>query len=85
MKEAGVLMLAFADRTGLTSERPPRRYLWTDAFAVCNLLELARMSGDDHFTDLALRAVDQVLSLANQSSGRRAEADSGWPAGSTWC
>jgi len=25
------------------------------------------------------------LSLANRSSGHRAEADSGWPAGSTWC
>jgi site-specific recombinase XerD len=25
------------------------------------------------------------LSFANRSSGRRAEADSGWPAGSTWC
>jgi len=25
------------------------------------------------------------LSIANRSSGRRAEADSGWPAGSTWC
>ena len=28
-------MLQFADRTGLTSDRPPDRYLWTDAFAVC--------------------------------------------------
>ena len=26
-----------------------------------------------------------VLSLANQSSGRRTEADSRWPAGPTWC
>jgi hypothetical protein len=60
MEEARVLMLAFADRTGLTSERPPRRYLWTDAFAICNLLGLARMSGDERFMERALQAVDQV-------------------------
>jgi hypothetical protein len=29
--------------------------------------------------------VQYPLSIANRSSGRRAEADSGWPAGSTWC
>lgn len=46
-------MLAFADRTGLTSGRHPRRYLWTDAFAVCNFLGLGRQ-------DLALKLVDQV-------------------------
>src|ERR1022692_311380 len=27
----------------------------------------------------------RLLSLANRASGRGAEADSGWPAGSTWC
>ncbi len=34
------LMASFAERTGLTSNRPPQRYLWTDAFAVCNFLGL---------------------------------------------
>ena len=36
------LMRGFADRTGLSSARAPRRYLWTDAFAVCNFMALAR-------------------------------------------
>lgn len=34
------LMMSFAERTGLTSERPRQRYLWTDALAVCNFLGL---------------------------------------------
>src|SRR5450631_2006255 len=32
-----------------------------------------------------LDATVSTLSIANRSSGRRTEADSGWPAGSTWC
>lgn len=34
------IMNRFADRTGLTGAHPQRRYLWTDAFAVCNFLGL---------------------------------------------
>ena len=34
-QQAEALMQAFAHRTGLTSDATPRRYLWTDAFAVC--------------------------------------------------
>lgn len=41
------LMAAFAERTGLTGTSEPRRYLWTDAFAVCNYLEQDRARGDD--------------------------------------
>src|SRR5215831_21005427 len=40
IEKAILLMRSFADRTGLTSGRPKARYLWTDAFAVCNFLEL---------------------------------------------
>lgn len=36
------LMTGFAERTGAAGDRPQRRYLWTDAFAVCNLLALDR-------------------------------------------
>lgn len=54
------LMRAFAERTGLTSERPPRRYLWTDAFAVCNYLGLARATGKPEYLGLAQRLVEQV-------------------------
>ena len=36
IREAIELMTGFAERTGLSSERPQQRYLWTDGFAVCN-------------------------------------------------
>jgi hypothetical protein len=54
------LMDEFAEATGLSGGRPARRYLWTDAFAVCNFLGLHRQSGDGRYLDLALRLVDQV-------------------------
>jgi hypothetical protein len=54
------LMAAFAARTGLSSAQPSRRYLWTDAFAVCNYLGLFHETGDRAKLDLALRLVDQV-------------------------
>ena len=49
--KAREIMLEFAERTGLVSDRPPRRYLWTDAFAVCNFLGIYRK------TEEALNAV----------------------------
>ncbi len=58
--DASILMLSFAQRTGLDSDRPPRRYLWTDAFAVCNYLGLARATGEQRYKELALRLIDQV-------------------------
>jgi hypothetical protein len=55
------IMAEFADSTGLSSAgKSPRRYLWTDAFAVCNFLELFRLTQDETFRALALRLVDQV-------------------------
>lgn len=73
------LMDAFADRTGLTSEAPPRRYLWTDAFAVCAFLELLRQTGDEQFLGVAVRLVDQV----HHTLGRHRPDDdrSGWISG----
>jgi hypothetical protein len=54
-------MFDFAHRTGLTaSEQPPVRYLWTDAFAVCNFLGLFVEHGDDEALQLATRLVDQT-------------------------
>lgn len=58
--EAPSLMLDFAERTGLGSARPPRRYLWTDAFAVCNFLALAKATREGRYRDLALALVEQV-------------------------
>jgi hypothetical protein len=54
------LMDEFAEVTGLSGGKPVRRYLWTDAFAVCNFLGLHRRSGEGRYLDLALRLVDQV-------------------------
>lgn len=59
------IMAAYAERTGLVSEDgakrvSPKRYLWTDAFAVCNYLDLYRYSGDEKDRELALRLIDQV-------------------------
>jgi hypothetical protein len=55
------LMTEFARSTGLSPPgESPRRYLWTDAFAVCNFLELHRQTGDETYKKLALRLVDQV-------------------------
>ncbi|MEA2079994.1 MAG: hypothetical protein U9P00_09095, partial [Pseudomonadota bacterium] len=56
-----------------------RRYLWTDAFAVCNFLGLARVTRDNRYRELALRLVDQV----HQTLGRHRDDDprNGWISG----
>lgn len=79
IEEAIALMNGFADRTGLTSEQPPRRYLWTDAFAVCNYISLARITGEQQYMDLALQLVDDVHHLL----GRHRDDDkrTGWISG----
>jgi hypothetical protein len=75
------IMTEFACMTGLfsTGRVPPRRYLWTDAFAVCNFLELYRQTCDEKWRDLALRLVDQVHNIL----GRHRDDDSraGWISG----
>lgn len=53
-------MERFVADTGVEGDAPPRRYLWTDAFAVCNLLGLHRSTGEARWLELALRLVDQV-------------------------
>ncbi len=50
------IMLDFAAATGLTdTAHEPRRYLWTDAFAVCNFLELIGKPVRDIYLDTALQ------------------------------
>jgi hypothetical protein len=74
------LMAEFAGLTGLDPPHtPPRRYLWTDAYAVCNYLELFRRTGDATYRALALRLVDQV----NHTLGRHRDDDprTGWISG----
>jgi hypothetical protein len=73
-------MMEFAKLTGLSPvSKTPRRYLWTDAFAVCNFLELFRQTGDEEYSHLALRLVDQVHHVL----GRHREDDprAGWISG----
>ncbi len=79
IQEAIALMNGFAENTGLTSGQPRRRYLWTDAFAVCNYLGLAHATGDEHYTGLALQLVDQV----HHTLGRHRDDDRrrGWISG----
>ena len=77
--EAITLLMGFAERTGLTSEKPKLRYLWTDAFAVCNLLGLARITGEDQYKVLALRLVDQVHHTLGRH--RREDQRTGWISG----
>jgi hypothetical protein len=74
------LMLDFADRTGLMKRgKNPRRYLWTDAFAVCNFFELYRQTSDRKFWKLALALIDQV----HETLGRHRPDDvrQGWISG----
>jgi hypothetical protein len=76
------IMTEFSDSTGLSiAEKSPRRYLWTDAFAVCNFLELYQRTGDEIWQNLALRLVDQVHYIL----GRHREDDprTGWISGYT--
>jgi len=74
------LMLEYAALTGLHPlGTAPRRYLWTDAFAVCNLLELFRRTGDRQWLDLACRLVDQVHHILGRH--RSDDPRSGWLSG----
>src|SRR5436190_20391927 len=55
------LMSNFAMRTGLSSAAlRPQRYLWTDAFAICNFFELFTRSGDQTHRRYAIDLIDQV-------------------------
>ncbi|GAB6191035.1 hypothetical protein [Desulfocastanea catecholica] len=74
------IMAEFAEQTGLSPvSTQPQRYLWTDAFAVCNFLELYRLTGEDKYRSLALSLVDQV----HATLGRYAVNDPrrGWISG----
>jgi hypothetical protein len=79
INEAIVLMNDFARRTGLDSDRQQQRYLWTDAFALCNFLGLGQATGNRRYTDLALRLVE----LVHHTLGRYRHDDPrhGWISG----
>ena len=74
------LMMDFARSTGLSpATNPSRRYLWTDAFGVCNFLGFYEKTGDAKFKELAIRLVEQV----HQILGRFRDDDNrrGWLSG----
>ncbi|MDD1666502.1 MAG: hypothetical protein LUQ23_03090, partial [Methanomicrobiales archaeon] len=74
------IMLDFARLTGLDPMgAKPVRYLWTDAFAVCNYLGLFREFQDRRFLDLGLRLVDQVHHTLGRHRGD--DRRKGWISG----
>ena len=79
---AQALMEEFAEATDIVgNDAPPRRYLWTDAFAVCNFLGLYGKSGNDRYLSLArelVRQVHHVLGRHRTDDPRR-----GWISGLT--
>jgi hypothetical protein len=57
-------MSEFARRTGLSpAAQNQRRYLWADAFAVCNFLELFERTGDQQYSFSATPAGTSVSRL----------------------
>lgn len=78
-EQARELMAAFLQRTGVTGDAEPRRYLWTDAFAVCNLLALAELLDEPRYTDLARELIHQVHQVLGRH--RSDDARSGWISG----
>ena len=74
------IMRDFADRTCISGKRcMPIRYLWTDAFAVCNLLELFRKTAKERYKEEALKLVDQVHHVLGKH--RPDDTRSGWISG----
>ncbi|HSD69183.1 MAG TPA: hypothetical protein VLB07_06515, partial [Woeseiaceae bacterium] len=69
----------FLLRTGITGDGEPVRYLWTDAFGVCNLLGLAESTGQSQYLTHASRLIEQV----HQVLGRHRADDhrKGWISG----
>ncbi len=73
-------MVEFARLTGLSpATRSPRRYLWTDSFAVCNFLDLHNQAKEERYRCFALQLVDQV----HTTLGRHRDDDgrTGWISG----
>ncbi len=74
------MMRSFAERTCIAgSGCTPVRYLWTDAFAVCNFLELFHRTGKQSYLDKALMLVDQVHHVLGKH--RSDDSRSGWVSG----
>lgn len=77
--EAVELMSDFAERTGLTSDAEAERYLWTDAFALMNFLDLFRDTGDARHRLLATTLIEQVHGVLGRH--RPDDPRTGWLSG----
>ena len=74
------IMDNFAHRTGLSSKENRRsRYLWTDAFAVFNYLELFRQTSKRDYLKQALALIDQVHNVLGRH--RSDDSRNGWISG----
>jgi hypothetical protein len=79
-QSAAEFMEDFAERTGLSpAGQFSKRYLWTDAYAVCNFLGLYEHTGDVKWRDLALLLVDEVHQVLGKH--RRDSQHQGWLSG----
>jgi hypothetical protein len=77
---AAQLMSGFANRTGLYPEsRQARRYLWTDAFAVCNFIELFVRTGNEFHHQCAIALIDEVHNVLGRY--RSDDCRTGWISG----
>ena len=85
MKQNSIIYLKefmekFASYTGLEPEIPhPKCYLWTDAFAVCNYVELYKRMNDECYLDLALKLIYQVHHILGKN--REDNPNLGWISG----
>jgi hypothetical protein len=70
----------FGERTGaLSPSAPQRRYLWTDAFAVCTWITLHRATGDHAHLRAALSLVERVHATLGRHRGD--DSRRGWISG----
>lgn len=77
---AAQLMAAFASRTGLYPvSKNQQRYLWTDAFAVCNFFELFARTGDEVYRHCASELINQVHRVLGRY--RSDDVRKGWISG----
>lgn len=77
--EPGEILTRFGDRTGLTTDARPVRYLWTDAFAVCTAVGLHGRAVDEGWLEWAALLVDQVHHVLGRH--RPGDDRDGWISG----
>jgi hypothetical protein len=74
------IMTRFAEQTGLAdTDIAPRRYLWTDAHAVCTFLSLYRETSEDEYRRLAMTLIEQVHNVLGKH--RADDPRDGWISG----